>query len=327
MSLKKIINKDQFWGILKYLTELDHPQEVDSIVANLNITRTALNTYLNFLSEVGFSMDIESLDGGKKQLRPPESKPEINVKFSLLEWLEFQAHFPAIEQASDLPIHAEFQAKIAKLENTYHQYDLFEPLQTMEEIMHQQKPSIVPSEGLNQLELISYIEESILEKQSLFVSLSSQGMSYTLHPFSLIYLEGELSLIGENVADKSLINIPVSHIERISDEEIQFNSSHSRLEINDFIASIRAISENETRLVLKIHALASFENSIPRNFLGNPAMITNPNGDLIWGASVEPNPEIFNWLHDLGADVEILDPISFKKDYLAYCEELLKKLA
>ena len=134
-------------------------------------------------------------------------------------------------------------------------------------------------------------------------------------------------MIGENTTDKSLFNIPVSHIKNISDDDLQWNPSYSKIEINDFIASIRAIGESEIRLVLKINGLANFENSIPRNFLGNPAMVTNLNGDLIWGATVESNIEVFNWISELGSDVEILDPLEFKKEYLQYCEAQLKKLA
>ena len=56
-------------------------------------------------------------------------------------------------------------------------------------------------------------------------------------------------------------------------------------------------------------------------------MVTNAEGEHIWAASVEPSDEIFQWVYELGADVEILDPSAFKKEFLNYCEAKLKKLA
>jgi hypothetical protein len=56
-------------------------------------------------------------------------------------------------------------------------------------------------------------------------------------------------------------------------------------------------------------------------------MITNPNGDLIWAAYVEPCEALYDWLITLGKRVEILDPIKFKDEYLTYCEEKLRKIA
>jgi hypothetical protein len=305
--------------------DLDHVKPITDVLVDLAFTEPALNTYLNFLAEVGYEYELESSTDGVKLLRPPEVKPTIEMNFSLFEWLQLQAHFPFLAEAEGKPFHKTIKNKIAEIENNYNQYDLFEPLQTVDEIMNQQKPSLSLSDNLGSGELISYIEESILEKQPLSIKVNERN--HSIYPFSLIYLEGELSLIGENVSDKTILNLPLSQIENVLDDDTEFKPNYSKLEVNDFISSIRAIGEEETRLVLKINGLASFENSIPRNFLGNPAMISNPSGDLIWGATVESNQEIFKWLYSLGSDVEILDPISFKKEYLDYCEDLLKKLA
>jgi predicted DNA-binding transcriptional regulator YafY len=56
-------------------------------------------------------------------------------------------------------------------------------------------------------------------------------------------------------------------------------------------------------------------------------MVKNPNGDLIWAAYVEPCAHLYEWLIGLGRRVEILDPVSFKQDYLDYCEEKLRNIA
>lgn len=98
-------------------------------------------------------------------------------------------------------------------------------------------------------------------------------------------------------------------------------------EVEEFITAIRAMNERETRLVLKIHDPQSTNLFPDHHFLGKPCMITNPNGDLIWAAYVEPCDALYEWLMTLGKNVEILDPIKFKEEYLIYCEEKLRKIA
>ena len=148
-----------------------------------------------------------------------------------------------------------------------------------------------------------------------------------IFPLTLIYLEGELAIVGESVSDNTLQSIPLSRISSLAEDDEAFEATHSKKEVEGFVIKVRGINDSETRLVLKINGLVNFESSIPYNFLGKPAMISNPEGDLIWGATVENNIEIFNWLYNLGSDVEILDPTNFKKDFLLYCENLLEKLA
>ncbi len=98
-------------------------------------------------------------------------------------------------------------------------------------------------------------------------------------------------------------------------------------EIEDFISGLRAVGENELRLVLKIYSQTKFETNVKRQHFANQCMVTNPMGDFIWAASIEPSDEVYEWIESLGPDVEILDPISFKKGFLEYCEAKLKKLA
>ena len=63
------------------------------------------------------------------------------------------------------------------------------------------------------------------------------------------------------------------------------------------------------------------------HYLRKPYVISNPKGDLIWAASIEECPDLYDWLSNLSHKVEILDPVSFKKNFLDYCEKKLKKIA
>jgi hypothetical protein len=56
-------------------------------------------------------------------------------------------------------------------------------------------------------------------------------------------------------------------------------------------------------------------------------MFANPEGENIWAATIEPSNAIFEWIMELGSDVEILSPNTFKEKYLKYCEEKIDKIA
>jgi hypothetical protein len=98
-------------------------------------------------------------------------------------------------------------------------------------------------------------------------------------------------------------------------------------DVADFIRALRAMADNETRLVLKIKNPERFQLMPDYQFLGKPCLITNPEGDLIWAAWVEPGEEIFEWLMQMENYVEILEPSEFILDYAAYCEEKERKMA
>lgn len=325
MSKSSIIQSKEFWNCLNKLIELDYPIEVEKLANSLEIPARTLTTYLTLLNDLNYTFELATASDGKKVLTPPPSKPKFDISLDLYSWLEFQAHFPHLEKGQGEPYHENFKNLLAGYEDKFSDRDLFKPVEKMDAVLQNRGIGLANQARIQINELINFIEESVLSKELLDIK-TDEGL-LSLLPHRLIYLEGELCVIGENLSDHSLQNIPVTRIESLSELEKEWRPTHSKMEVDDFISSIRSITENETRLVLKIHALASFENTIPRNFLGNPAMISNPDGDLIWGASVESNIEIFHWLFELGPDVEILDPISFKKDYLKYCEDKLKKLA
>ena len=98
-------------------------------------------------------------------------------------------------------------------------------------------------------------------------------------------------------------------------------------DIEDFIISLRAVTENEVRLILKVHALEQFQSELKHQFFASPCMVTNPKGEHIFAASIECNDDIFEWISSMGSSVEIMDPMSFKLEFLEFCENKLKKLA
>lgn len=199
-------------------------------------------------------------------------------------------------------------------------------------------PIKVVMELLNQLEfwdlelsgpqqkLIHGLEEAIAAK--VLVDLkTTDSKKLTAHPCRILHLEGHLSLIAEDVQDHCLVILPLKELAGFDVIHSNSGPKVTPYEIEEFITAIRAMNERETRLILKIHDPQSTNLFPDHHFLGKPCMITNPNGDLIWAAYVEPCEALFDWLMTLGKNVEILDPIKFKEEYLMYCEEKMRKIA
>lgn len=325
MSTEQLLNEAKFWEILKYLTDLDYKKSFDEICSDLEISKRKLNSFISFLKEVNYHFETEEFESEGRKLCPPEYKPQIKLEFNLLEWLQFQAHFPVLASCEGKPFHSSVKSLLAKAENVYGEHDIFAPAAALEEILDANKPQVVNSGNLPQGEIISFIEESILEQNVL--SIKTNNKNHMIYPWKIVYLDGELSLIGEGVSDKCLVNLTIDSITNVFEDETTWKPVYSKIEVDDFIASIRAITDNEVRLVLKVYGRDNFDKSIPHHHLGKPCMFTNPDGDFIWAASIEPNEAIFEWINQLGSDIEILDPVDFKKEYLSYCENKLKKLA
>jgi len=176
-------------------------------------------------------------------------------------------------------------------------------------------------------EMAQHLKTSIEAKNFLRLIHQSDKI-FEVIGLSLLHVEGVLSLIAEELSEHCLMVIPVHEIRTVEpfmDDDLKQQSS--RLELEDFVKAMRLMSEKETRLILKIYDPSSINLFPEYHFLGKPCMITNPEGDLIWAAYVEPCQDLYEWIITLGDSVEILDPQRFKEDYYQYCLEKYKRTA
>lgn len=175
-------------------------------------------------------------------------------------------------------------------------------------------------------DLVSILESVIQDKK--MVQLKTiEKKQYSVFPSKVLHLEGELSVIAEDAQDHCLFVLPMKAISSVEPLITTSTTKMTEYEIEEFIAAIRSMNEKETRLILKIHDPVGVNLFPHHHFLGKPCMVTNPNGDLIWAAYVEPGAALYDWIISLGRHVEILDPMKFKEEYLTYCEEKLKNVA
>lgn len=183
------------------------------------------------------------------------------------------------------------------------------------------------------LELSSYKEKSLQRLEEAMVTKSlvqidfSDDKKKVIYPIKIVHLEGELSLVGEDSHDHCLFVMNLCEMKRVKVTAQSYHPQVTSFELEEFISAVRNMNEKETRLILKIHDPESVNLFPNYHFLGKPCMITNPSGDLIWAAYVEPCAALYDWLIELGGKVEILDPVQFKSEYLGYCEEKLSKIA
>ncbi len=173
---------------------------------------------------------------------------------------------------------------------------------------------------------VSILENVIQEKKLVQLKTADQK-TLSVFPCKVLHLEGELSLIAEDGQDHCLMVLPMKMIIKVEPLICTSQPKMTEFEIEEFIAAIRSMNEKEARLILKIHDPVAVNLFPHHHFLGKPCMISNPNGDLIWAAYVEPCDALYEWIISLGKHAEILDPLKFKEEYLTYCEEKLKNVA
>ena len=326
MSSQSLLDQERFWEIVRYLVQLDRAKDFDDICKDLSLTKGQLNSFILFLKEVDCHLEYSAGANACKVIEPPRKQPKVTLEFNLLEWLQFQACFPKISENEGKPFYEDVRAKLVEAEKRHKNLDLFEPAAKLENLLDMSSPQVAGSDQALINDMVGFLEEVILEEKCLRLAFG-EGKNMSVFPRKVVFLDGGLSLVAEGTRDKCLVNIGVSEIISATEEERPWSKLFSRLEINDFIASLRAVSENEVRLVLKVFSREKFNSDLKRHFFGNQFMFTNPQGEFIWAASIEPSEQIFSWLEDLGQDVEILDPLDFKKEFLKYCEARLKKLA
>jgi hypothetical protein len=333
--MHSILEDDQFWKVLKFMTSLETPMSTKELLIKFEISENYLNKMINFLNDLQYPIRLEQQTHSVILIPPTVAEvPEFKLTFGLFDWLVFQAHFPMLECPDKKFHHHEFQNLLKFYENKFTHTDLYRSL----EILHSIVPgstapslslidNIRPDHQLQQLTTTDIIEKAISEVKQIKIKLANHKAYHEYVPYKLIHLEGELSLFGEDLHDQCLSQIPLSEICECEFIDSIVEHKYSNKEINDFIDSLRSMNENQVRLILKIYADKVFDFSPEHLHMGNPCVVVNGEGDRIWAAYVEPCEALYEWLFINAQAIDIIEPTQIKKQYLAYCEEQLKKIA
>lgn len=199
------------------------------------------------------------------------------------------------------------------------------PLNTMMQILAQIDSWDQDISHTDQL-LVNALDEAVKSHQALTVKTHDEK-HYNIFACKVLHLEGQLTLIAEDAGDHCLMVIPLMQIQSCEPLEKNGLPRVTNYEIEEFITAVRSMNEKETRLILKIYNPQAVNLFPDHHFLGKPCMVTNPEGDLIWAAYVEPCQDLFDWVYSLSHHVEILDPTNFKEQYFSYLEDKMRKIA
>ena len=166
-------------------------------------------------------------------------------------------------------------------------------------------------------DLIKSLEEAIEKKRALKITAPPPPLK--ILPYRLVYLQGELSLVGEDMRTHQLLILGIGKIENIKAIKQKYQNNFSSFDIDQFIEANRKMSDQEYRLILRLSPSFMHIDLEPKfHFFGNPCLVSSAQGDFIWGASVELNEELLQWLADIKKYVHIIDPPEIKDALVEY---------
>ncbi len=315
MSRVKQLEQNTFWKRLHALSKLSEPMTAQKLASDFGVGEDQIRNDVLKASDYGLHMKFEQINHDFWVIPSPEHSEQIGVQLSVIEWAHLNNFFEMAIQRSEF---SEFHPLLLQIKQQSEFLSEFDQLTSANNL---------PLE-LSTLDNITLqrLEEGIVIKSLVQIEFE-QTKKKIIYPIKIVHLEGELSLVGEDSHDHCLFVMNLSDMNKVKVLGQTYSPQVTPFELEEFISAIRNMNEKEARLILKIHDPESVNLFPNYHFLGKPCMITNPSGDLIWAAYVEPCADLYEWLIELGGKVEILDPVQFKSEYLSYCEEKLRKIA
>ncbi len=305
MSDQQIILENSFWKFLVSIEELKERKELILFCSSLAIDEDTLASYCEFLArfKVLVFRDNDYVYPLKEQCR-------IKMEFTLSEWLAFQAAMPQASSHFSNYFEQIVQDKMKMAQVAHAQFSLYKsPLA--------QSPEFTSFEMLRKK-----IDYDIICRKSMKVKFFTDK-ECNVFPHRLVFLDGILCLVGENIQDKTLVYFGLEDIKDVENLDIIYEANLSQIEVSEFIAHLRLINGKEERLVLKIYSQEQSDLLPEYHFLGNPFVTSSTEGDMIWAATLEMCDDVFHWLYKMKDRVEVLDPGHIRKEFSHYCE--LKK--
>lgn len=166
---------------------------------------------------------------------------------------------------------------------------------------------------------VKQIQYDIIKSRPLKLHFKNQK-NCDLYPHRVVYLDGILSVVGEDIHSKILKFYPMSEVEAVKEVEYSYQANLTPIEVSEFINDLRLINGRQVRLIIKFHAMEKVDVLPEFHYLHNPYMTSNPEGAMIWAATVEMCDDIFLWLYKMRDHIEILDPGFVRKEFAQYCE-------
>ena len=309
--------ENKYWKLITTIDSLNQDVSFSELISHLGIQYTVgdIEEVVGFLKKFGHPVKIENKSNDAWIILTGK-KPQFKMNLSLSEWLAIQAHFPLLDENKGRAIYNTVATCFDRLEKKYPGADFYNYMEhenTMKEMSRDM--------GHDKDKLLKAINEACLKDEQVSLKTSDQR-HMDVHIHKLVYIDGVLSIIGEDTNDRCLTCIDIDEIEAYSvDHSSHYRANFASAEVDDFISAVRSISGNEQRLVMKIPSPEKVNLKPEFHFLGNPYVTTNVEGEFIWAASVEVSQELYKWLATIYTDIEIIDPSEVRDGLESFMEQ------
>lgn len=316
MTLKDLAGHSGFWDAVKYLEKQSGKTiDVDKISRESGVGHRDLYAMIDLMREFGCRFKI--LGKTRKVFKDSENNfPYLGAVETIQLILSHVIHVDS-EQAKNFK-----EATDKVFQSPEYRY-LCRFVEKLSDEFFGIRNNILSFHKTEETALT--LERAIVHRNPIKILCKDQR-EFRLLPFKLMMLDGDMTLIGENIILGEACDISLSQISYVEEKTYTYKPLLTKIELEDYIHSLRSIKETEVRLILKVDSSVKWEESLPYQHFGNPCMIKKGKEHMIWAASVEPSEEIFEWINQMGNGVEIIDPSAFKRIYLRYCEDRLLRL-
>jgi len=314
-----LLFKEEFWRVVGFIEGTFEDQPTLQVCQTLKVTREQFFSVLNHLKPLGVHVPCQLINEKETLLFSKKETNKIQIEFSLSEYLSLQMSFPHIDQgANSKGFFRPMFYKILELQNLYPEIDVVHLLEKEKS----RSRSLLTLEE-NDLQKINELETAILIKRCVLISVMDEAIEKKkkLYPNRLVFIDGKLNLVAEDIYDRSLLHFPITQIQsvqEISEEDYQGFSTNNQ--IDEFLIAIRGMNGDEVRLVLKLSPQREMDLLPEYHFFHKPFVTNNDRGDLIWTAYAEKSQALYQWLFEYQNDLEILSPLNVKQEFLDFCQ-------
>ncbi len=309
--------ENKYWKLISTIDSINEDVSFTELISHLGIQYTVsdIEEVVSFLKQFGHPVKIEQKTNDAWIVLTGK-KPQFKMNVSLSEWLAMQAHFPLFDENKGKAVYNTLAECFTRLEKKYPEADLYHYLEE-EKTMGRATSELCHDKS----KLLKVINEVCLRDEQIHIMTKDQRKS-DIFIHKVVYIDGVLSIVGEDTNDRCLSCIDIEEIESYSiDHGDSYRANFASAEVDDFICAVRSISGNEQRLVMKVSAPDKVNLKPDFHFLGNPFVTTNIEGEFIWAASVEVSNELYKWLATIYSDIDIIDPSQVKDGLESFMEQ------
>lgn len=310
---------DKYWKLLTRLNSLEGEITFKELLSELGAPYRVhdIMEAIFFLKRFGQPLKVEKVPP-KGEVLISGKGPQFAMNLSLCEWLALQTHFPFLEENKGRKIYDTLVGALQRMEEHYPQGDLYHYIREEDEMN-----KVMSTISHEKEDLLKRVDEALDQGRNLLVEVHGGKVELSIH--KVVYIDGVLSLIGEDVNDRCLSCFDINEIESYflipRGSSRSYRTNFAGAEVDDFISAIRSITGNEKRLVMKVSSRENVNLSPHFHFLGSPFVTTNSQGDFIWAASVEVSEELYGWLSTIYDNIEILEPVSLREGLEKFMEK------